>query len=376
LAALSHQDVDRVPIGFYAIDCDTIEKLLGHETFLRAKARSQIAFWEGMRDEVVRSWKNDLIELHKKLPQLDIVNLAAMATGIVPPKDYRPDPPQRLDENTWKDDEGRVYKYSPITADITIVKDLVAERRVYTLEDFNEEEVSKPNDSIFEVVDAVIDEFRGKKFIIGPSNGTSAMIMLGGNYEQGLRAYHSMPEVVRKAIARQVSTAEKLDQFMLKPGYDAVMDGEDYATTAGPMLSPATFRSFCLPALQRRIGEIHRRGFKFIKHACGNNWLLMDMFVEAGFDCYQSIQESAGMDLKLLKERYGKKLALWGGVMLEHLWAGTPDDVRKDVANAIRYGAPGGGFILGTSHSVAIGTRYENFLAMLESHEKMGALSS
>jgi len=211
LAAICHKPVDRVPIGFYAIDYDTVEKVLGHETFLRAKARSQIAFWEGRRDEVVRSWKNDLLELYKKLPQLDIINLAAMATGLVPPKDYEPDPPQRLDENTWKDKDGRVYRYSPITADITIIKDPVAERRSYTLKDFDQQSISEPDSSIFEVIDAVIDVFGGKKFIIGPSNGTSVMVLLGGNYEIGLKAYHTMPEVVRQAITQQVLTAEKTE---------------------------------------------------------------------------------------------------------------------------------------------------------------------
>ncbi len=29
-------------------------------------------------------------------------------------------------------------------------------------------------------------------------------------------------------------------------------------------------------------------------------------------------------------------------------------------------GAPGGGFILGPSHSVAMNTRYDNFMAMLD----------
>ena len=65
--ALAHEPVDRVPIGFFAIDFDTVERILGHETYLRAKAKSQIAFWEGRRDEVVQSWKEDTIELYRKL---------------------------------------------------------------------------------------------------------------------------------------------------------------------------------------------------------------------------------------------------------------------------------------------------------------------
>jgi hypothetical protein len=36
-----------------------VEKILGHEACLRAKAKSRIAFWESRRDEVVESWKGD-----------------------------------------------------------------------------------------------------------------------------------------------------------------------------------------------------------------------------------------------------------------------------------------------------------------------------
>ncbi|HPC78319.1 MAG TPA: hypothetical protein PK811_08315, partial [bacterium] len=78
---LEHKIPDRVPWGEYAIDYDTVEKILGHETYLRAKAKTQIAFWEGRRDEVAQSWREDLIELYRKLDFMDIINLAAMCTA-------------------------------------------------------------------------------------------------------------------------------------------------------------------------------------------------------------------------------------------------------------------------------------------------------
>src|SRR5512135_2054999 len=92
---LARQPVDRIPIGFFAIDFDTVEKLLGHETYLRAKAKSQIAFWEGRRDEVVQSWIEDTIALYRKLDFVDIINVSAMASSLVPPKDYVPDQVRR-----------------------------------------------------------------------------------------------------------------------------------------------------------------------------------------------------------------------------------------------------------------------------------------
>ena len=110
-AVLAREPVDRIPIGFFAIDYDTVERLLGHETYLRAKAKTQIAFWEGRRDEVVQSWIEDTIALYRKLDFIDIVNVSAMASGVAPPKDYEPDKVRKVDDSTWEADDGRIWKY-------------------------------------------------------------------------------------------------------------------------------------------------------------------------------------------------------------------------------------------------------------------------
>lgn len=96
-ATLEGRVPDRVPYGEFAVDFDTVERLLGHETFLRAKAKSQIAFWAGRSDEVAQSWREDHIALQKKLP-LDIVTFP-MATWELPPPDAPP-PPRRIDATT------------------------------------------------------------------------------------------------------------------------------------------------------------------------------------------------------------------------------------------------------------------------------------
>ena len=95
------------------------------------------------------------------------------------------------------------------------------------------------------------------------------------------------------------------------------------------------------------------------------------MFVEAGVQCYQSLQTNAGMEIGRLKAAYGDKLCFWGGIALENLIQGSPEDVRKNVREAMERGAPGGGFILGPSHSIAKGTKYDNFMAMLDEYNRL-----
>jgi len=84
---------DKVPLGEFAIDCDTVERILGHETYFRAKAKCQIAFWEGRRNEVVQSWKEDCIALFKKLDLMDLINISHI---YAPPKGFKPEAPKKL----------------------------------------------------------------------------------------------------------------------------------------------------------------------------------------------------------------------------------------------------------------------------------------
>ena len=83
--------------------------MIGHETYLRAKAKSQIAFWEGRRDEVAQSWKEDFVELQKRLPIFDIVNLASQATAMLPPADLPRVRYRKLDDVTYELPNGDIY---------------------------------------------------------------------------------------------------------------------------------------------------------------------------------------------------------------------------------------------------------------------------
>lgn len=371
-AALELKVPDKIPYGEFAFDFDTVARVIGHETYYRAKAKSQIAFWEGRRDEVVQSWKEDAVEFFKKIDCVDMINDSAMASAVCPPRGYKPKAPEKLDDNTWQDDEGRIYKLSETTADITMVYDPHCWDREYKKEDYEGEvKVEPPDESVFEVVDHIIDRFGSQKFIMGPSGGEVGMVLLGG-MERGLTEYVTNPDTVKAAARRETDIANAVDFFYVRKGADAVFWGTDYSYKAGPMISPDMFREFVLPVLKERVSHI-KSNFKLhvLKHACGNNWKILDMFVEAGLDCYQSIQPTADMDIKKLKEAYGNKIALWGGMPVELLVGGTCEEVKKSVRYAVESAKQNGGFIFGASHSIAVGTKYDNFMTMLEEFEKL-----
>ncbi len=377
LTALRFEEPDRVPLAEHAVDFDTIEKIIGHETYVRAKAKSQIAFWEGRHDEVAESYRKDHVELHNKL-DMDIVNLAADATWYIPPP-TDDTPPRRIDENTWEDKYGRVYKRSNITADLTCIKDPVSEQKQFSVADFEGEPPPLVrNEQTWAILDSVISELGAEKFICGPSGGEIGIVFLGdgfgrggGAMEKALIAFIEQPEVVRAATAYLLKQQNLADDVAIHPGQDAIEWGIDFGTKTGPFISPRMFKEFFLEANRVRVERMHSRGLKVIKHSCGSNEGLLDYFVQIGYDCYQSIQPTAGMDICEIKKSHGDRLALWGGVAVENLVSGTPEQVREDVRRAMRCAKPGGGFILGASHSIAVGTKYDNFMAMLDEYHKL-----
>ncbi|MFC1539004.1 uroporphyrinogen decarboxylase family protein [Candidatus Latescibacterota bacterium] len=378
-AVLNNKIPDKVPWGEWAVDFDTVGKVLGRDTYYRAKAKSQIAFWDGRRDEVIQSWKEDGIEFFRKMDCFDIINIGAMASSIAPPKGYISEKPEKIDETTWKFRNGSVYRYSELTADITKIYDPNVGKKTFSPADFNREPaVEPPDESYFEVVDAFIEEFGGDRFLMGPSGDEVGIYLLDGSFDEGgggfshsLMQYIDNPETVKAAIRYEVAKNNILDSFFIRHGQDAVAWGQDFASNTGPFISPDMFREFALPAIKERVRNIHEKfGLTVMKHACGNNNLLMNMFVEAGYDVYQSLQGSAGMDLGMIKEKYKSQFVCWGGVSLENIISGDTRDVRKEVMRALDNYKPDGRYIFGSSHSIAVGTNYDNFMAMVDEFEK------
>ncbi|OQX95091.1 hypothetical protein B6I21_07200 [candidate division KSB1 bacterium 4572_119] len=359
---------DRVPLAEFTVDFDTAEKIIGHETYFRAKAKSQIAFWEGRHDEVAESWLKDHIELHEKL-ELDIVTFP-MATWEIPPEtdDIAP---RKINENTWEDKYGRVFKYSPITADITCVKDPVMEEKVFTREEFEKEpEVRKPDPRSWQIVDTVIKRFKDEKFICSPDGGEIGIVMLGG-MERGLMELIQNPEALKAATQYLVYEQNLADQYFIHPDADGVLWGIDFGFQSGPLISPNMFKQLFLEPNRQRVKNLHDKfDLKVLKHCCGNITPLLDSFIEIGYDAYQSIQATAGMDICELKKSHGDKITLWGGIFLENIISGTQEQVREDVRRAMNCAKPNGRFILGTSHSVAVGSNYDNYMAMLDEYFK------
>jgi uroporphyrinogen-III decarboxylase len=369
-AALKREPVDKVPLGLYIVDHDIISKVIGRPTYVRNKPAMQVALWEGRRDEIVESMKEDIIDFYKKIDCVDI--LTFKEARQMPPRGYKAEnPPEKIDEFTYKDKNG-IWRLEPEYNDIMFFPDKQeSELKEYSVEQFSDRSVKNHQEpSCFELCDSLIENFGKEYYIAGDCGGITALTLLGGT-ENGLMTMALQPEVIKACNEQQVYFQNLNDQYYIRKGVDGVQFGQDMAGTNGPLVSPEMFNELCFPYLKMRIENIKRYVPHVILHNCGNNLPIMNMLVAAGIDGYESIQTNCEMSIKKIAELYGDQLCIWGAVSLEILISGSPADVKREVQRCFEDAAGAEGFILGPSHSIAFGTKYENFMAMLDEYVRL-----
>lgn len=107
-------------------------------------------------------------------------------------------------------------------------------------------------------------------------------------------------------------------------------------------------------------------------HSDGNVTPLLDDLVDLGINGLNPIQPPV-MDIDEVKKKVGEKVCLLGNIdMVNTLPHGTVGDVKREVVDRIKTCAPGGGYVIMSSHTIQSNTPVENVLAMVETAHKFG----
>lgn len=148
--------------------------------------------------------------------------------------------------------------------------------------------------------------------------------------------------------------------------------GDDMAYTAGLLVSPAFLRTYLFPWL-RRMGDICRRYDKlFLFHSDG---VLTDVIPDLLACGVQGLHpnEPTSVDMGVMKQRWGDRLALLGGIDVDLLTRGTPEQITAATRTLIERVGPGGGVAIGSGNSIASYIPLVNYKAMLAAIRAYGA---
>ena len=353
LAALRHEEADRVPCGENDVDYLVAEEALGRETLYNARWRERQALWDGRRAEIVADFGRTSVELTHAL-EWDYVRVHVMPVE----KEYHW--PVMTGPYSWLDDAGREIHYSPEVGNIATYVD----NREMTIDDLPDpDEPFTVHPSEMEAIRYVASQIGETHFIIGRSAVDGSFPYQTVGMQEFLMRMITEPEFVERAIQVYVNRSIAYIEAMLEAGCDAVMTLDDYSGNKGPFMGAERFRRFIAPAIERQVAAAHAKGGLFIKHTDGNTWSILDDLIATGIDGWHGIQPNIGMDMKLLKERYGSRICLFGGINCETLVEGTPEQAAAEARYAIRHAAPGGGLVVATGNILQPGTQLKNYLA-------------
>ena len=146
---------------------------------------------------------------------------------------------------------------------------------------------------------------------------------------------------------------------------------EDYAGRSGPLVSPALFRRFLLPAYRRIIESFRRDGIEcFWLDSDGDTRTIIPLLIEAGITCHWPLEIASGMDPVPLRAEYGRDLAFAGGIDKRELTKGRTE-IEAELTARIPPMLETGGFIPHLDHAFPPDISYDNFLYYMEVKRRM-----
>lgn len=190
--------------------------------------------------------------------------------------------------------------------------------------------------------------------------------------ETVLVAMYEDPDWVMDMFETYLNLDLECFQKVLDAGYkfDAIYWPDDMGYKNSMFFSNDMYRELLKPFHKKAADWAHERGIYVHLHSCGDIMPRIDDLVEIGIDCLNPLEVKAGMQPLLLKEKYGKKLALHGGINAV-LW-NDKEAITEEIRRVVPKLKEGGGYIFSSDHSIPNSVSLDNFKAIVEEVKKCG----
>lgn len=249
------------------------------------------------------------------------------------------------------------------------------EGAIQTWEDFEKYEWPTPSDVDFFIMEYVNSHL---------PEGMGLISCHGGGYFEHLSSIMSIeglclaiceqPDLVR-AVADKVG--ESLHAYHKRLlGLDrlvALFQGDDMGFRTGTLIGPDEMRTYVLPWHKKSAALAHEHGLPYFLHSCGNlSTIVEDLIDDVKIDAKHSY-EDAIIPVQEFHARYGKRIGVLGGIDINILSGGTPEEVRKHTRLLIETCGPRGRYAIGSGNSVPSYVPVKNYLTMVDESLACGA---
>jgi hypothetical protein len=175
-------------------------------------------------------------------------------------------------------------------------------------------------------------------------------------------AFYEQPELVHDILQTVGDTAFRvLERVSSTVQVDLLSVHEDMAGKSGPLAGPKQIHEFVGPYYRRIWDLLAERGARvFDQDSDGNMNHVIDAFLEAGVNCMHPMEPAADMDIVQVREKYGKRLAFYGGLD-KHIIRQSPAAIEAELERKIPRMVRTGGCVLGLDHRIPNGTPLDNY---------------
>lgn len=181
------------------------------------------------------------------------------------------------------------------------------------------------------------------------------------------------PELVRDMFEFELDCSLKVLEMIWDEGYtfDAIFWCDDMGYRNGTFFSVPMYRELLRPAQQRAIEWAHARGIVAHLHSCGNINAFVPELVDIGLDGLNPLEVKAGMDPLALKQQYGDRLVLHGGINAM-LWDDI-DQIENEIRRLLPVLKQGGGYIFQEDHSIPDSVSLDNYRRIVQLAKELGS---
>jgi uroporphyrinogen decarboxylase len=217
----------------------------------------------------------------------------------------------------------------------------------------------------------------GMGFLTSHGGGIFEHVSWIMSYEGLCLALYDNPGLVKAVTDRVGGIIEEFyRQIIDLDRIVGILQGDDMGFRTGTLIAPDELRNYFIP-WHRRFAEVTReKGLPYFLHSCGKVDVLMTDFIQdVGIDGKHSFEDLI-TPADAFQERYGNDIAVLGGLDVNILGAGSPDEVRNRTRYLIETCGGRGRYAIGSGNSIPSYVPLENYLAMVQEAIDLGAAAN
>jgi len=189
-------------------------------------------------------------------------------------------------------------------------------------------------------------------FTVGCINGPIFSLIKDHGFFNAMLSMKNNPSLFSDIVAKLLRDTEKKAKLAHANGFRAIAITDDIAGNKGLFFSFSYFVDVVWPVYKKIAEIIKENGLFTFFHSDGDMRKVIELLIEAGYDCIHPIDAQAGLNLYELKKEFDEKVSFMGHI---DMIAWSEEHIIKEISLAEDQFKKGG-LILGSTCGISMET--------------------